>query len=86
LARWQLHLGNHLRTVTENDLIELFLWQVQRKVSNIGLVQVEGLEFEVQGLLKQRQVEVRYNPGDLSWVLIFANPRNKNSPIRKDAK
>jgi hypothetical protein len=75
LARWQLHLGNHLRTVTENDLIELFLWQVQRKVSNIGLVQVEALEFEVEGLLKQRQVEVRYNPFDLSWVHIYYQGR-----------
>jgi len=71
LARWQLHLGNRLRTVSEKELIELFLWQVHRQVSNIGLVKVEGLEFEVQGLLKQRQVEVRYNPGDLSWVLIY---------------
>jgi transposase InsO family protein len=75
LERWQQHLGHYLRMVEEKELIELFLWQVNRKVSNVGLVSVDGLDFEVDGLLKQRHVEVRYNPFDLSWVHIYYQGR-----------
>ncbi|MEM3170614.1 MAG: Mu transposase C-terminal domain-containing protein [Candidatus Nitrosotenuis sp.] len=57
------------------ELIELFLWQVTRKVNNVGLVSVEGLDFEVDGMLKQRQVEVRSNPFDLSWIHIYYQGR-----------
>ncbi len=75
LERWQQHLGHYLRPVDEKELIELFLWQVGRKVSNIGLVSVEGIDFEVDGILKQRQVQVRYNPFDLSWIQIYYQDR-----------
>jgi len=75
LERWQQYLGHYLRSVEEKELIELFLWQVNRKVSNVGLVSVDGLDFEVDGMLKQRHVEVRYNPFDLSWVHIYYQGR-----------
>lgn len=75
LERWQQHLGHYHRPIDEKDLIELFLWQVKRKVSNIGLVSVDGLDFEVDGLLKGRHVEVRYNPFDLSWIHIYYQDR-----------
>jgi transposase InsO family protein len=75
LERWQQHLGNGLRSVEEKELLELFLWHVTRTVSKIGLVSVEGIDFEVDGLLKQRKVEVRYNPGDLSWIHIYYQGR-----------
>jgi transposase InsO family protein len=75
LERWQQHLGHYLRSVEEKELIELFLWQVKRKVNNVGLVSVDGLDFEVDGMLKQRQVEVRYNPFDLSWINIYYQGR-----------
>ncbi len=75
LERWQQNLGHDLRSVEEKELIELFLWQVNRKVSNVGLVSLDGLDFEVDGMLKQRQVEVRYNPFDLSWIHIYYQGR-----------
>jgi hypothetical protein len=75
LERWQQHLGHYHRPVDEKELIELFLWQVDRKVSNIGLVSVEGIDFEVDGILKQRRVQVRYNPFDLSWIQIYYQGR-----------
>jgi transposase InsO family protein len=75
LERWQQHLGHYLRHVEEKELVELFLWQVTRKVNNVGLVSVEGLDFEVDGMLKQRQVEVRYNPFDLSWIHLYYQGR-----------
>jgi transposase InsO family protein len=75
LERWQQHLGHYLRSVEEKELIELFLWHVNRKVNNVGLVSVDGLDFEVEGMLKGRHVEVRYNPFDLSWIHIYYQDR-----------
>jgi hypothetical protein len=71
LARWREHIGNFLRTVAEKELTELFLWQLQRTVSKVGLVMIEGIEFEVEAILKLKKVEVRYNPFDLSCVHIY---------------
>jgi hypothetical protein len=39
------------------------------------LVSIEGIDFEVDGILKQRHVEVRYNPFDLSWVHLYYQGR-----------
>jgi transposase InsO family protein len=75
LQRWQLQLGHYHRPVEEKELLELFLWHVDRKVSKIGLVSVDGMDFEVDGILKQRQVQVRYNPFDLSWIQIYYQGR-----------
>jgi hypothetical protein len=75
LARWRDHIGNYLRTVGEKELIELFLWQVSRMVNKVGLVSVQGIEFEVDSLLHNKKVEVRYNPFDLSAVHIYYKGR-----------
>jgi len=71
LQRWQSHIANFLRTTGEKELTELFLWQLSRTVNKVGLVSVQGVEFEVDGLLKGKKVEVRFNPFDLSWVHIY---------------
>ena len=71
LARWRDHIGNFLRTVAEKELTELFLWQIERTVSKVGLVMVDGIEFEVEAILKLKKVEVRYNPFDLSGVHVY---------------
>jgi hypothetical protein len=71
LARWRDNIANFLRTPDPKELVELFLWQVTRKVSGIGLISVSGIEFEVDGVLKGRKVEVRYNPFELDWVHIY---------------
>jgi hypothetical protein len=75
LTRWRDHIGNFLRQVAEKELLELFLWQVSRKVNRVGLVSVQGIDFEVDAMLHNRQVEVRYNPFDLSGVHIYYQGR-----------
>ena len=75
LTRWRDHIGNFLRSVGEKELLELFLWQVNRTVNKVGLVSVQGLEFEVDPPLHNRQVEVRYNPFDLASVHIYYQGR-----------
>ncbi|MHC4338011.1 MAG: DDE-type integrase/transposase/recombinase [Planctomycetota bacterium] len=71
LERWQYYIGNLLKTVGENELTELFLWQVSRTVSKVGLLSVQGVDFEVDASLKGKRVEVRFNPFDLSSVNIY---------------
>ena len=71
LERWQGSIENYLRTIGEKELTELFLWQVARKVSAVGILSVVGVEFEVDGFLKGKKVEVRYNPFNLGWVNIY---------------
>jgi putative transposase len=75
LTRWRDHIGNFLRTVGEKELLELFLWQVNRTVNKVGLVSVQGLEFEVESMLHNKKVEVRYNPFDLAAVHIYYQGR-----------
>ncbi|MFQ5606076.1 MAG: DDE-type integrase/transposase/recombinase [bacterium] len=71
LDRWRQHIGNYLRTVDEKELFELFLQQVSRKVDKVGLISVRGIDFEVDAILKNKKVEARYNPFDLSHVKIY---------------
>jgi transposase InsO family protein len=71
IERWRQNIGHFLRTIDEKELMELFLWQVSRTVNKVGLVSVQGVQFEVDGLLAGKRVEVRFNPFDLSWVNIY---------------
>lgn len=73
LERWRENIGKFLRTIDEKELVEIFLYQVSRTVNKVGIVSVSGIEFEVDALLKQKKVQVRYNPFDLSWVNIYYN-------------
>jgi transposase InsO family protein len=69
--RWQDHIGQYLHLVDEQELLEVFLFQVTRTVTKVGLVMVEGIEFEVDGLLAKKKVQARYNPFDLSWIKVY---------------
>lgn len=69
--RWRNNMGHYFRTVDEKELIEIFLYQKSRTVNKAGIVTLEGIEFEVDALLKNKRVDLRYNPFDLSWVNIY---------------
>ena len=71
--RWRDNIGQYFRSVDEKELIEIFLYQKSRAVNKAGIVSVEGIEFEVDALLKNKRVDIRYNPFDLSWVHIYYN-------------
>jgi len=71
LQRWQNHIANFLRMPDPKELVEVFLWQVTRTVNKVGLISVAGIEFELQGFLKGKKVEVRYNPFELDCVHIY---------------
>jgi len=71
LKRWRENIGKFLRTIDDKELAELFLWQVTRAVSKVGLVRVQGIDFEVEAILNNKKVDIRFNPFDLSSVHIY---------------
>jgi hypothetical protein len=71
LEQWREHIGQYLRMVDEKQLLDVFLFQLSRKVNKVGVISLQGVEFEVEPLLKNKKVEVRYNPFDLSHVKIY---------------
>ncbi|NIN18880.1 MAG: DDE-type integrase/transposase/recombinase [Candidatus Aminicenantes bacterium] len=71
--RWRDNIGPYFRSVDEKELIEIFLYQKSRTVNKAGIVSLEGVEFEVDARLKNKRVDIRYNPFDRSWVQIYYN-------------
>jgi len=47
-----------------------FLWREQRKVSKAGTISVEGNEYEVDPALARKIIHVRYDPYDLTTLLV----------------
>jgi putative transposase len=55
---------------------ELFMLRAERTVhKKDGCVAVEGRRFLCESFLRGRKVEVRYDPGDLSAVLVFVDKK-----------
>ena len=82
--RWRQHVTGHLKKIEERQLQQIFLWRVTRKVNKVGLVSVQGVEFEVESFLAGKPVEVRFNHFDLSAVLVYYDGRflQKARPAR----
>lgn len=47
-----------------------FLWREQRKVSKAGTISVEGNEYEVDSALARKTIHVKYDPYDLTTLLV----------------
>ena len=74
-SRWRESVTGFMRQIEEKQLQEIFLWREKRKVSKVDEISLEGLKFEVASFLKDKWVEVRYNPFDLSEVFIYQDGR-----------
>jgi len=75
LNRWRDTVAPFLKKIDENQLPKIFLWRENRNVNKLGLVSVQGIEFEVSSLLVGKTVQVRYNHFDLSQVFIYLEDR-----------
>jgi putative transposase len=73
VKRWLANVTGHLKKIDEKQLQTIFLWRKTRKVNKLGLVSVQGIEFEVDSHLVGKSVEVRLDYFDLSQVLIYHN-------------
>ena len=80
-----LSLVNQVKFVREPDLVwDLFLKRESRRVHNDATVSVGGKVFEVPPTLIGQKVEVRFEPNDLSKLLIYANDKfvGKGLPVQ----
>jgi len=75
LNRWRNTVAPFLKKIEEKQLQAIFLWRENRKVNKLGLVSLQGIEFEVSSLLVGKTVQVRYNHFDLSQVYIYLENR-----------
>jgi putative transposase len=73
VKRWLSNVTGHLKKIDEKQLQTIFLWRKTRKVNKLGLVSVQGIDFEVDSHLVGKSVEVRLDYFDLSQVLIYLN-------------
>lgn len=73
--RWRQYVTGHLKKIEEQQLLQIFLWRLTRKVDKVGRVSVQGVDFEVASFLAGKSVEVRFNHFDLSAVLIYHDDR-----------
>jgi transposase InsO family protein len=75
INRWRQNITGFLKKIDEKQLQNIFLWRENRKVKKLGLVSLLGLKFEVASYLQGKIVEIRYNPFDLSQILIYLDGR-----------
>lgn len=57
---------NELKKLDLNTVYEAFLWEEEKSVSNTGIVRIDTNEYEVESILAQKKIKVRYDPYDLS--------------------
>jgi len=75
VIRWRNSVSPFLRKIDEKQLNSIFLWRENRKVNKLGLVSLQGIQFEVSTILAGKTVDVRYNHFDLSQVFIYLDGR-----------
>lgn len=89
VERWlnvRVHTGTgespaarHARAVPRHpdpDLLrQAFLWSAQRRVSRTGTVSFEGNEYQLDGHLQGRRIDLRYRPEDLTTIEVWFEGR-----------
>ena len=68
------------RRVPVTNLMEVFLWQEERKVDKTGCISLDGNVFEVDLELVKQKIALRYDPFDLSTIQVwFSDKRYANA-------
>ena len=70
LERFQQGLHT-VRTADPEILRKAFLWRETRKVHKDGCIELQGNRYEVDANLAGRQLELRFDPFDLSKMEVF---------------
>jgi hypothetical protein len=75
--RYQNGIINHppKRVTDIDEFNKLFLFREQRKVNKYGKIQLESNFYPVSGIKPNQKVEVRFDPFDLTEVLIYYENR-----------
>jgi putative transposase len=60
-----------IRSMTAEELQQLFLWEETRSVRKTSVIEVEGNVYSVDESLKGKKIQIRYNPFDLSTIQVW---------------
>ena len=70
------HAGlQSVRTADPEQLRRAFLWREKRKVRKDGTIELQGNTYPVDPALRGRQVELRFDPFDLSTLELYLDNR-----------
>jgi hypothetical protein len=61
------------RRIPVIELVDIFLWEEERRVDKTGCVKVAGNLYEVDLALVGKKVTLRFNPFDLSLIQVWHN-------------
>ncbi len=83
-----------IRTIPPHELVEVFLLEETRKADKTGCISLLGQTFEVETKLAGSQVQVRFDPHDLSLIQVWkdevryedAKPLKLRDPKQKPKK
>lgn len=68
------HAGlQSIRTADPEQLRRAFLWREKRKVRKTGVIELQGNTYAVDPALRGQQVELRFDPFDLSTLELYLN-------------
>lgn len=70
LDAWMEHMDK-IRFASDDEIRKAFLFKEERAVGKARTIKLLGKYYEVLAILAGKKVEVRYDPQDLSSVLIF---------------
>jgi len=59
------------RHLTSDELKEIFLWEETRMVRKTSVVEVDGNMYDVDSFLRGKQIKIRFNPYDLSYIQVW---------------
>jgi len=86
--RWQASWENRVaaglpgpKYATAVQLREAFLWSDQRRVSKTGTISFESNTYEVDATLAGRQIELLYDPFDLTEIQVRYQGRNMGNAV-----
>jgi len=69
------------RRIPVTELIDIFLWEEERKVDKTGCVKVAGNLYEVDLELAGKTVVLRFDPFDLSVIQVWHNDRRYDNAL-----
>ena len=72
------------RRMPITELMEVFLWQEERKVDKTGCISLDGNVLEVDLALVKQKISLRYDPFDFSDVQVWCNGKRYANAVPVD--
>lgn len=65
--------AKRVRVLEPEKLVDIFLWEEERKVDKAGVFRLDGNSYPVSEHLVREKVQIRFNPFDLEKIRVYHN-------------